>query len=78
MYSVAADQPLYCIDNGQCVSCQACTDFKNDPGNVRGYMSMGDCQVSLMQSLAMVNSGGEWSGEPTESQLKKTPKCACD
>ena len=78
MYSVAKDEPLYCIDNGQCVSCQTCTDFKNDPGNVRGYLTMGDCQMSLTQSLAMENNGGEWSKQPTQNQYITKEKCACD
>lgn len=76
MYSVAVDQPLYCIDNGQCVSCESCSYFKNDPGNVRGYTSMKDCQMSLNQSLAIHANGGEWSATPTKEQLH--PKCACD
>ena len=65
MYNKPADQPLFCIQDNVCVSCSTCEYFKNDPGNVQGYSSMADCQVSLQQSLAMANQGGT------------VPQCAC-
>jgi len=75
MYSVAADQPLYCVnEKNVCVECTSCEYYKNDPGNVMGYMTMGDCQISLQQQLGKDNGGGAWSATPSAP----TPKCACD
>ena len=77
MYSRAADQPLYCVENGECVSCNSCQSFKNDPGNVRSYTTMQDCQVTLKQTPAMEVNGGQYYPE-TNGLISQKPSCACE